>query len=575
MIDFSDEPRHSYLIGDSPEVNMSDRNLMRLDDLEKSIEWASLANEINDLEKMCRLNNHRHSKKPVPKYQNYERHSMPQMQKATSVWIDDVENRRRTTPDHWNWKPKTEFERSYFFEDYQDQFENNSQKPYSYSEDYEKDHRKSLNEEKLSNSNYKGTRERLHEIFERNRYLRRQFFSNYVTDSPKDFENRRKYNNSGFGSTETLTSQSNQSSISSIDRKPRSLVNTTPELETGTSPKGSSNFREIPKDCPSPRDVPPSGNRRQEIEQLIPEDTKEKGVTENRFTDESPNRISPDDRCQQVPRNFGDTENVSPNTSLDHDDNETKGLHEDQESKELKPKIRDFHFKSPALARIAREDSRGTGANSLEEESGSYRQQNLCKSLPNLSSSVSQSDLLEEVASPIKRGADSAGKFKRSYNHFASQADLPSLSQSMSLRRVKITKIPSPLDLSKVNERYEQLQALENVHVSLIRDYDRPLNGLATVIRDECSSDDDFREGSLIYRGEKRVGRRTAAELQSPRSVYSSKSSVHDRRTNTNARRPRPAEFTRALPDQVNSISGASGTGTTLPSVYGPIPYSQ
>nr|XP_031850070.1 uncharacterized protein LOC116435069 [Nomia melanderi] len=549
------------------EVKMSDRNLTQLDDLEKSIEWASLANEINDLEKMCHLNNHRHSRKPVPKYQNYERHSMPQMQKATSVWIDDFESRRQTTPDHWNWKPKTEFERSYFFEDYQDQFENNSQKPYSYSEDYEKDHGKSMNEEKLSNSNYKGTRERLHEIFERNRYLRRQFFSNYVTDIPKDFENRRKYNNMGFGSTETLTSQSNQSSISSIDRKPRSRVNITPELETGTSPRGyakntSSNFRDVQKDCLSPRDVPRSDLQHQEIEELNPEDAKEKEVTENRITGQSPNRIYSGDRCQKVSRNFENTENVSPNTSLDNgDDGMTKKLGEDSENKELKPKIRDFDFKSPARARIAREKSNEIGASSLKEERSSYCQQNLCKSLPNLSASLSQSDFIEDSASPVKRGADSGGKFERSYDRFASQADLPSLSHGMSLRRVRITKIPAPLDLSKVNERYEQLQALENVDVSLIRDYDRPLNGLATVIKDE--SDDDFREGSLTYRGENRVDRRAAEELQSPQLVYNSKSSVHDRRTNTNARRPRPAEFTRALSDQdEDNVWGSRGAAT-------------
>lgn len=310
---------------------MSNRNLMRVDDLEKSIEWASLAHEINDLEKMCHLNNHRHSKKPLPKYQNYERHSMPQMQKATSVWIDDLESRRQSTPDHWSWKPKTEFERSYFFEDYQDQFENNHQKPYNYPEDYEKDHGKSLNEEKLSNSNYKGTRERLHEIFERNRYLRKQFFSNYVTDSPKDFESRRKYNNMGFGSTETLTSQSNQSSISSIDRKPRSRVNITPELETETSPRDYSKntlstFRDIRKDCPSPRDVSRSNLQHQEIVELTLESAKEKEVSENRFTDESPNRIYSDDRCQQDSRHFKNTENVSLNISLDNSDKDRKSV---------------------------------------------------------------------------------------------------------------------------------------------------------------------------------------------------------------------------------------------------------
>lgn len=289
-------------------VKMSNTSLPRVEDLEKSAQWTSLAEEINHLEKMCRLNNHRHSKKPVLKFHNYQKHSVPQVQKALSVWIEPstemteglARNSELSKPDvgetyPWSWRPKTEFERTYFFDDYsQCKFQDDSPKRYGsfpYNESFSQNtesqrstqHRKDqspllrtdqsrrpfdvdkfsqvynrINEHYGSESSYSGTRERLHEIFERNRYLRRKFFSSmpgndaasYATEFPKGFDDKNpgavsKYTNNGFGSTETLTSQSNQSSISSInDRKSRGVLNVTPELVeegscVGESPRKS------------------------------------------------------------------------------------------------------------------------------------------------------------------------------------------------------------------------------------------------------------------------------------------------------------------------------------------------
>ncbi|XP_076647536.1 uncharacterized protein LOC143356050 [Halictus rubicundus] len=534
---------------------MSSRNLSRVRDLEGSPEWMKLADEINDLEKMCHLNNHRHSRKPLPKYQNCEKHSVPQVQKATSVWIDDFESNRQCSPDRWNWKPKTEFERSYFFDEYQNQFEENAQKPYSFAEECQRDQGRSSNEEKPSTTGCKGTRERLHEIFERNRYLRRQFFSNYANDCPKDFDTRKKCNN-GFGSTETLTSQSNQSSISSIDRKPRSRVNVTPELEE-ESPAGEyskntlSSFRDLPKNCLSPDDAVVSGTdvRPWGIAEATLEKEKESA---SRVSEESPSRIYLDHRLPNRRAGSIDTKSLSPKTLRDNCDSNGTKFYENHE-------IPKHIFAS---------------SSSKEKKS-----QSLCKSLPDLS--FLQTTRPVQVCC-FKSHMGSSEKLKENHARFASQADLPSLSRSMSLRRVKITKIPAPLDLSKVNEEFEELQALENVDVSLIRDYDRPMNGLPTVIKDECSDDDACKENSSSSfsvghsakcpDGKGKVWA-TMEELQSPQLVYNSKNSIVDTGNDTSQQRSRPAELAGALSDQVNSISGASGTGTTLPSVYGPIPY--
>ncbi|XP_043604556.1 LOW QUALITY PROTEIN: homeobox protein 4-like [Bombus pyrosoma] len=263
---------------------MSNANLPRVDDLEKSPQWTILANEINGLEQLCRLNNHRHPRRQPLRY-NYHRYSMPQMQKATSVWIEpsnelneDFQGNNEFPKYHtgetyrWNWRPKTEFERTYFFYDYnQGNLQHDTQNHYTpphcnkslsqnvntqESDEYQTCHSSLLRSDRSLNSfnegscaqiynriydnepAYSGTRERLHEIFERNRYLRRKFFSStpdndatdYIGDFPKELENKNpsstlKYN--GFGSTETITSQSNQSSLSSNDRKSRCQSNVT------------------------------------------------------------------------------------------------------------------------------------------------------------------------------------------------------------------------------------------------------------------------------------------------------------------------------------------------------------
>ncbi|XP_076296364.1 cbl-associated protein isoform X20 [Lasioglossum baleicum] len=615
-----------------PEVKMPNANLPRVQDLERSPEWTKLADEINDLEKMCHLNNHRHSKKPLPKYQSCERHSVPQVQKATSVWIDDFDNHRQPpSPDRWNWKPKTEFERSYFFDEYHHhQFEENRRKPkpFSFSEEGQRPSTEpeiTTTNEKLAS--YKGTRERLHEIFERNRYLRRQFFSNYTCndDYPKDFEARKKYSTSGFGSTETLASQSNQSSISSIDRKPRSRVNITPELEEESSRYSKGN---IPKNCTSVQDDSSPHNLKGNLSSF--------GDLPKTCLTLQDNTVFASEAAIKVRDYLRD--DLSSPRSLDHQFPKTrddKGA-ANQFNEKHKPEISEVHrFPKQQQASMKslsprtcdgkqgtntfyqkQEPAISTDVFSTRSSKGSYRQQSFCKSLPDLSllqsarqvrlfeSQVDSSETLKEdhghSSQPDLQGLsrntsfsrwNSSARLKEDHGRFASQADLQDLSRntslsqmdlitgkskeheladpspSMSLRRAKIARIPAPLDLSKVNEEFEELQALEDVDVSLIRDYDRPLNGLATVIKDDCS-DDDVRNESLCCSFSKGHSGKcvltSMEELQSPQLVYNSDSSIVD----PNNQRSRIVDL-----DQVNSSSAASGTGTTLPSVYGPIPY--
>ncbi|XP_072761606.1 uncharacterized protein [Anoplolepis gracilipes] len=248
--------------------------LPRVADLERSVQWTSLANDIDNLEK-C----HRADDRPVVVTRTIERHtyqrgSIPEMQRACTVHCDDDHDAlSQRDPDsypedsRWSWKPRTDFEREYFYKDYKDYYcgdsggrfespvyeistgdrtypQEEARRPYGspvvrFSSSAR--HPVGLEKEHLSDS-----RDRLHEIFEHNRYLRRQFFAETSTTGNgrqdcnglpsrnlgKNNRTETSRNGIGFGSTETLTSQSNQSSMSSInDRKSRTQTTRTPEEE--------------------------------------------------------------------------------------------------------------------------------------------------------------------------------------------------------------------------------------------------------------------------------------------------------------------------------------------------------
>lgn len=246
--------------------------LPRVADLERSVEWTSLANDIDDLVKLRRpdrLAAIRRDKRDARIVRHaYQRISMPEMQRACTVHFEDD----RDTPlrrDYlesencrWSWKPRTEFEREYFYKDYKDYYSGDPGKchePVSH-ESTSRDRGICLQEtrrssgspavrgssarypEGLEKEHFSDSRERLHEIFEHNRYLRRQFFADMPGNARQNCaglagnvgsnSQEAPKRDTRFGSTETLTSQSNQSSVSSInDRKSRAQTTRTPEEE--------------------------------------------------------------------------------------------------------------------------------------------------------------------------------------------------------------------------------------------------------------------------------------------------------------------------------------------------------
>lgn len=242
----------------------------RVADLERSVQWTSLANDIDDLERRRRAGD-RPIVRTIERH-TYQRGSMPEIQRACTVRCDDDRNVRsdlsQKDPDNypensrWSWKPRTDFEREYFYKDYKDYYCGDSGARFepavyeisadpSYLQEevrrpYGSPAARSSSSARhpvgLEKEHFSDSRDRLHEIFEHNRYLRRQFFADTAGNARRDCNglhsrtfgrsNQTSRRCTGFGSTETLTSQSNQSSMSSInDRKSRMQTTRTPEEE--------------------------------------------------------------------------------------------------------------------------------------------------------------------------------------------------------------------------------------------------------------------------------------------------------------------------------------------------------
>lgn len=246
--------------------------LPRVADLERSVEWTSLANDIDDLVKLRRPDKlaaiQRDKRDARIERHTYQRASMPEMQRACTVRFEDDRDtplrRDYLEPEHsrWSWKPRTDFEREYFYKDYKDYYygevPGRCLEPVSH-ESAPRDRsclqkaRRSTGSpavrgpserypEGLEKEHFSDSRDRLHEIFEHNRYLRRQFFADMPGSAQQNCNDlagnvgrsgqEAPKRCTGFGSTETLTSQSNQSSVSSInDRKSRAQATRTPEEE--------------------------------------------------------------------------------------------------------------------------------------------------------------------------------------------------------------------------------------------------------------------------------------------------------------------------------------------------------
>lgn len=246
--------------------------LPRVADLERSVQWTSLANDIHNLERRRDVSGVRPMARAIERH-TYHRGSMPEMQRACTVLCNDDRDALSQREDsylepensRWSWKPRTDFEREYFYKDYKDYYCGGSggarleptvheisagdrsylqEEARSYASPVARFSSAARHPIGLEKEHFSNSRDRLHEIFEHNRYLRRQFFADTSGNAPRDSSGLHSKNFgrsnqtetsrrcTGFGSTETLTSQSNQSSMSSInDRKSRTQTTRTPEEE--------------------------------------------------------------------------------------------------------------------------------------------------------------------------------------------------------------------------------------------------------------------------------------------------------------------------------------------------------
>lgn len=556
-----------------------------VEDLEGSPEWMGLTCNINNLERMkSRTRIGAMKSKDITTSccgQMTNRRPMSKVTEPDLVYVhlttnDDLllnSSHPTKNDQRWSWKPRTEFERSYFSNNnatdidkafargescrsYRESAEDSDRLEIEVDNGvskgsggsvlhmdspsfHDKSHGVSPHEVDKSDilfrrgsDEFRGSRERLHEIFEHNRLLRRRFFAdipgtNEVTDFPiskgtcgqiglmiKSRNEILKLN--GFGSTETLTSQSNQSGASSTNgRKSR--------VDFGNSPEP------LFDDCKR---------------LLSAIDIK----SNNRFSVARDVHLSP---IESVSFEYSHL----PSASLARLSNYTENRSKSQE--------RHVNSKLPTIRTVDYEDSR---EGNIEE------------------------------------------KFFATYVRIQESPDV-------SLHKKDKRHRPAPLDLTNVNRTYNEIHEHERrimnnytADITPLRDdYELSRCVNLTILDNEPSLNKNLNVKSSM--------RSSRSLLKLPFESMSSssrkKTSFHSTRTNTNkscsdlstvedlrspqlvnsfsnsmmdlnAHEPDQGERSHRLSeDDVNADCGKSigsstpGTGTTLPSVYGPLPYSQ
>ena len=437
-------------------------------------------------------------------------------------------------------------------------------------------------------SGYRGSRERLHEIFEHNRQLRRQFFASAPSSIPTNqadsieeknrpcdisnetttMRNRlefQKLGGSGFGSTETLTSQSNQSGGSSTNGRKSGV-------DFGNSPE------------------PPDDSRIFTSGKFVSRHSKNVENLGNEV--DAPSTFSQSSKLSMI-----DSPISQDHESLTRDSAEPSRRIPERQIDRLKESlIENFTTKKNSQFVVG---SRGR-TDSLDSD------QKFFATYVNIQDSSSDS----------------------------SKISSPTIDKSK--RRTKV--IPPPLDLSRVDQRYgdrydKERRLLKNytVEVTPLQDYDRPSHAILTVIQNESprfkrlSESDHQRVSNSLMRGSKslvelsanlsrspstsltRISKidgskntlcsrlsATVDDLRSPQLVNNFSNSVIDliqpsEREEIQLSSGREnfycehdqlelSDCVGSSPDSVRRksiVSTTPGTGTTLPLVYGPIPYSQ
>lgn len=615
--------------------------LPRVADLERSVQWTNLASDINDLERRRPRTIERRS---------YQRGSMPEMQRACTVHCEDDalsqgdpdSCHREPENSRWSWKPRTDFEREYFYKDYRDYYSNNSrfepavygitagdrsflqeeveERPYGRSPAVPRSSSSSTRHPVgLEKEHFSDSRDRLHEIFAHNRYLRRQFFA---SGNPRRDCNRshsrnlgrsnqteasRRYT-TGFGSTETLTSQSNQSSMSSInDRKSRTQTTRTPEEEE------------------------------EEYDALV-ELARRSNVVQHRKFNVATSRVARESDIQRdgkvlvniLPgseikrvnvRNlpatkanndrYVDSPSVEVGQSTSTLDNRCCVSRDDQIDLVTWPRRRnlpEYIYGDPKIIDFRRDRS-GYRRSTRDE------MRDLCKSLPNLGIQRQSLDTPLYVARAVNvpesgdshiarsgyRGSSKCREGRaRLIGRGQSISDEPMLPPERRLTPQRKTRVPPPppLNLSMVNELCERLEEAErrylndySVDVAILRSHEDLVKDLLSESA-EKERRDRIGDGTRIDKEDPRNGqsrgrrddgrrqsflRKSCGDLESSSQLVNERFANDDRRTTVDPvgthRRPIDPDAS-LLFDRTSPIGGAAGS--TLPStVYGPIPYSQ
>ena len=774
-----------------------------VEDLEHSVQWSDLANNIGDLERNC---SRRRTARKSRGYDNLERHtvrrrSMPEVQKADLVYVQrpQDENSPRTffTPsplslgspeppkvNRLTWKSRSEFERSYFGEEalddrpilesesrpmYQNDlkehhhctkghhqvyqvsdprnfpgqeichnqdhqmcetkdlsnFQNENPRDFQKldqvasefkmenqnerHQDYQSERRESKKEKtqissvfsavnkklpenlKTEKSNLKGSRERLQEIFEYNRCLRRQFFAEVPGNnqnqrrntfsgklvSPIRIQEPSKYLGIGFGSTETITSQSNQSADSSTNgRKSRADFSNTPDSVNDDKPfinvlreneiqfesfketdlgRQTDHQVDIEKEKNERNDPITKGQVDEKKEKSFPKvyfgmETTELEVQKTMIGTETYDKdskgLQPLERFQCRLEDKKIESSFDPESSIrsgwgDQSRYQVGGNFQNQNYFPSK-----LHQSLPNLPGLDQPDSIArVSVNGSTHDLSTENQTS--KLLVNMDSNVSYSAYtykpLPSNKPPAINSQDDDSKYFATYVHTSNSSDKESESSTPSSIRKRKKTVPPPLDMSTVNERYERTNELERNYfvptytVDVTKVSRGEMNSVENRMKDpqsEVRKNDLIRHNELLKDKNNSSGDKnlldfssnisksssflpknygeseqnhqlvstsknlnksccdltTPGDLLSPQLVKNFKTSLAEvsRHDSSSSVINRNLQFERSdnsilssrdcSPewDQLNQISKHNpGNGTTLPLVYGPIPYSQ
>ncbi|XP_029158484.1 uncharacterized protein LOC114930815 [Nylanderia fulva] len=627
------------------ETGSRTKMLPRVADLERSVQWTNLASDIGDLERRRVVERH-----------SYQRGSMPEVQRACTVRCED-DTLARKDPDschrepqnsRWSWKPRTDFEREYFYKDYRDYYYNSRPEPVGRGlreEEEERTYgspvvpRSSSSSARrpvgLEREHFSDSRDRLHEIFAHNRYLRRQFFASGNTRRDCNGSNPKNLGRSnqevskrctGFGSTETLTSQSNQSSMSSInDRKSRTQTTRTPEEEEEEYDalvelarrsnvvqyrKFNVNTSRVDRESNIQRNgkvlvniLPGSEIKRVDMRNIPAGKANNDQYVDSHSIKVGQNTTALDNRCH-VSKN--DQTNL---VTWRRRRNLPEYIYGD-------PKITDFRLDRSGYRRSMWDEPEQNDWNRLTLDRDERRRQELCKSLPNLRIQKQNLDTPIYVAravnvpelsdSHIARSGHGSGKCReqRSGRCDEGRAHLIDPGQSIfneatvSERRLTLrskTRVPPPppLDLSTVNEQCERLEEVEkrylndySVDVAILRGQEDLVEDLLSESA-EKDRRDRLGDERRIYNGDPPPNSQSRGRRDNERRRSSflrrscgdvGSSMVDDRFASDRRTMVDPVGIGRPPidPDAGPLFDQMHAAGSTLPStVYGPIPYSQ